>query len=238
MPPPLRSGTVRGALSLSLASRSRSSWPDGSRSIFFCSFREAPLAETQNNPLLQPLPDGVVPATEVARTEKRWLAAMVGLLIVMMAVVVVTGATTAIHPPSNVETIDPITLHLGGEFAESNLGTAQEPDGSLTARLVADQYAFVPDCVKLAVDTPVKFRLTSTDVIHGFLLPTTNVNTMVVPGFVSEVRTRFTRPGIYRMPCNEFCGNGHHGMWARVSVVPKEQFQALAPTERSSCVQH
>lgn len=93
---------------------------------------------------------------------------MVGLLIVMMAVVVVIGATNAIHPPSNVETIDPITFHLGGEFAESNLGTAQEPDGSLTARLVADQYAFVPDCVKLAVDTPVKFRLTSTDVIHGF----------------------------------------------------------------------
>ncbi len=195
------------------------------------------MADTQQDLLQRPLPDGIVPAAEVARTEKRWLTVMVAMLIVMMAVVVLTGVTNAIHPPSNVETIDPTTLHLGGEFAESNLGTAQEPDGSLTARLVADQYAFVPDCVKLAVDTPVKFRLTSTDVIHGFLMPATNVNTMVVPGFVAEVRTRFSRPGIYRMPCNEFCGNGHHGMWARVSVVPKEQFPALAPTERSSCVQ-
>ena len=195
------------------------------------------MADTQQDLLQRPLPDGIVPAEEVARTEKRWLTVMVAMLIVMMAVVVLTGVTNAIHPPSNVETIDPTTLHLGGEFAESNLGTAQEPDGSLTARLVADQYAFVPDCVKLAVDTPVKFRLTSTDVIHGFLMPATNVNTMVVPGFVAEVRTRFSRPGIYRMPCNEFCGNGHHGMWARVSVVPKEQFPALAPTERSSCVQ-
>jgi len=195
------------------------------------------LADTQQDLLQRPLPDGIVPAEEVARTEKRWLTVMVAMLIVMMAVVVLTGVTNAIHPPSNVETIDPTTLHLGGEFAESNLGTAQEPDGSLTARLIADQYAFVPDCVKLAVDAPVKFRLTSTDVIHGFLMPATNVNTMVVPGFVAEVRTRFSRPGIYRMPCNEFCGNGHHGMWARVSVVPKEQFPALAPTERSSCVQ-
>jgi cytochrome c oxidase subunit 2 len=163
------------------------------------------LADAQH-PLHRPLPDGIVPAAQVARTEKRWLTLMVGMLIVMMAVVVLTGVTNAIHPPSNVETIDPTTLHLAGEFAESNLGTAQERDGSLTARLVAGQYAFVPDCVKLAVDTPVKFRLTSTDVIHGFLLPATNVNTMVVPGFVSEVRTRFTRPGIYRMPCHEFCG--------------------------------
>ena len=186
------------------------------------------MADAPNNPLLRPLPDGIVPAAEVARTEKRWLLAMAGLLTVLMAVVVVTSVMGAIHPPSNVERIDPTTLHLSGEFVESNLGTAQE---------VADQYAFVPGCVKLAVDTPVKFRLTSIDVVHGFLLPMTNVNTMVVPGYVAEVRTRFTRPGVYRMPCNEFCGNGHHGMWTHVVVVPKEQFAALAATERTSCVQ-
>jgi hypothetical protein len=46
------------------------------------------------------------------------------------------GATHALNPPSNVETIDPTTLHLGGEFAESNLGTATEPDGSVTVRLI------------------------------------------------------------------------------------------------------
>jgi cytochrome c oxidase subunit II len=195
------------------------------------------LADTHPDPLQRPLPDGAVPAEEVARTEKLWLAAMVTMLGAMMAVVVAAGAINAIHAPSNVETVDPVTLHLGGEFVESNLGTAQEPDGSLTVRVIAEQYAFVPECMKVAVDTPVKFRLTSTDVIHGFLLPFTNVNTMVVPGFVAEVRTRFSRPGIYSMPCNEFCSVGHHGMWARVSVVPKEQFKPLAPTERSSCVQ-
>jgi cytochrome c oxidase subunit II len=195
------------------------------------------LADTHSNPLQRPLPDPIVSAEVVARTEKRWLGVMVAMLIVMMTVVVLTGMTHAISPPSNVETINPTTLHLGGEFAESNLGTAQERDGSLTVRLIAGQYGFAPACTKVAVDTPVKFRLTSTDVIHGFLLPSTNVNTMVVPGFVAEVRTRFATPGIYRMPCNEFCGAGHHGMWARVSVVPKDQFQSLAPTERSSCVQ-
>jgi cytochrome c oxidase subunit II len=195
------------------------------------------LADTHPDPLQRPLSDGIVPAEVVARTEKRWLGVMVAMLILMMAVVVLTGMTHAISPPSNVETIDPTTLHLGGEFAESNLGTAQERDGSLTVRLIGGQYGFAPACTKVAVDTPVKFRLTSTDVIHGFLLPSTNVNTMVVPGFVAEVRTKFSRPGIYRMPCNEFCGAGHHGMWARVNVVPKDQFQSLAPTERSSCVQ-
>ena len=29
-----------------------------------------------------------------------------------------TSATHALHPPSNVETIVPTTLHFGGEFAD------------------------------------------------------------------------------------------------------------------------
>ena len=186
---------------------------------------------------LIPLPDGIVPAAVIARTEKRWLLAMVSMLGFMMAIVVVSGIVSASHPPSNVETVDPTTLHLSGEFTEANLGAIREPDGSLTVRMVADQYAFVPDCVEIAAGAPITFRLTSIDVVHGFLLPATNVNTMVVPGFVAEVRTRFDRPGIYRMPCNEFCGPGHHGMWARVSVVPKEKFASSAPAGRASCAQ-
>jgi cytochrome c oxidase subunit II len=193
------------------------------------------LAESRPNPMQRQLPDGLVPEEQVARTENLWLIVMGGMLVAMMTVVVVTGVTNALHPPSNVETVDPTTLHLGGEFAESNLGTAVDPDGSVTVRLIAEQYAFVPDCARVPVDTPVKFRITSTDVIHGFLLPSTNVNTMVMPGFIAEVRTTFSRPGVYNMPCHEFCGDGHHGMWARVNVLPKEQFPQLAALERTSC---
>jgi len=54
----------------------------------------------------------------------------------------------------------------------------------------------------------------------------------VVPGFVAEVRTSFAQPGEYEMPCHEFCGLGHHAMWTRVSVVPKDQFAAQGPLER------
>jgi cytochrome c oxidase subunit II len=195
------------------------------------------LAEIRPNPLQRPLPDFVVPEEEIARTENRWVIIMLGMLAAMMAVIVVTGVTNALHPPSNVETVDPRTLHLGGEFVESNLGTALEPDGSMTVRLIGQQYNFIPECVRVPADTAIKFRLTSADVIHGFLLAGTNVNTMVVPGFVSEVRTRFETPGDYRMPCHEFCGVGHQGMWARVNVVPRERFPKLTTAERTSCAQ-
>jgi cytochrome c oxidase subunit 2 len=131
--------------------------------------------------------------------------------------------------------VDPTTLHLRGEFVESNLGTAIEPDGSVTVRIIAEQYDFVPRCVEIPAATPVKFRVTSADVVHGFLIPDTNVNTMVVPGFVAEVRTSFNTVGEYAMPCHEFCGLGHQAMWAHVSVVPKDQFATLTPFERKSC---
>ena len=193
------------------------------------------MAEAAQNMSDRQPPDGIVPEEEIARTENRWLIIMLGMLAIMMGIVVGTGITNALHPPSNVETVDPTALHLSGEFVESNLGSAIEPDGSVTARVLAQQYSFVPDCVLLPADTPVKFRLTSADVIHGFLLPDTNVNTMVVPGFVAEVRTTFNKPGDYTMPCHEFCGVGHQGMWAHVRVVPKEQFTNLTPLERTSC---
>src|SRR5271170_3393247 len=103
---------------------------------------------------------------------------MAGMLGMMLAVIVLTGVSQMLHPLSDVETINPATLHLQGEFVESNLGTAAEPDGSVTVRLIATQYAFVPQCVEVPARVPVKFRLTSADVMHGFLLPDTNVNTM------------------------------------------------------------
>ncbi len=193
------------------------------------------MAEAPSNPLRRTLPDGLVPADIVARTEKRWLMVMAAMLAGMMAIIVATGVLGALHPSSNVEVVDPLTLHLHGEFVESNLGTAIEPDGSVTVRMIAQQYDFVPRCIAVPANAPVKFRLTSADVIHGFLLPDTNVNTMIVPGFVSEVRTSFAATGEYAMPCHEFCGLGHHAMWAHVSVLPRERFANLAPLERTNC---
>jgi cytochrome c oxidase subunit 2 len=185
-----------------------------------------------------PLPDGLVPREVVERTEKRWMILMASMLGLMMVIVVVTGLANARHPPSHIEVVDPLTLHLQGEFVESNLGTAIEPDGSATVRLLAMQYDFVPRCVRVPANTPVRFRLTSADVIHGFLLPDTNVNTMVVPGFVSEVRTRFPATGDYNMPCHEFCGTGHHAMWTHVQVVPRDQFAHTGILERTACAEH
>jgi cytochrome c oxidase subunit 2 len=162
---------------------------------------------------------------EILRTELRWSMIVGGVIGVIVLVIVVTSAAMVLHPPSNVETIDPTTLHLSGEFVEGNLGAMQNADGSVTVRMVATQFTFIPRCVAVPAGRPVVFRLTSPDVIHGMLIDGTNVNTMVIPGYVSQVKTTFPDPGDRFVPCHEYCGLGHGGMWSMVRVLPEEQWQ-------------
>ena len=52
---------------------------------------------------------------------------------------------------------DPATLHLRGEFVESNLGAAQDREGFLTVRMIAQQYVFVPQCIIVPAGVPIRF---------------------------------------------------------------------------------
>jgi len=170
------------------------------------------------------------------RVETRWAIVMVGIVALLVAMVIFTGLHWATMPPSRVETIDPTTLHVAGEFVESNLGSAAEPDGSVTVRIVGQQYSFTPQCIVVPAKTPVTFRVTSADVIHGMIITGTNINSMVSPGFISTFKTTFDKPGDHLMPCHEFCGTGHEGMWANVKVVDPDAFAKLVgPARRASC---
>ncbi len=153
--------------------------------------------------------------------ERKWIWISLVLAVVMGGLLGFYAVASNLNPPSNVETIDSSRLHLTEEFAEDNLGVKNQPDGSLTVTLVAARYGFYPQRIEVPADTPVTFRLASADVLHGVHVPYTNMATMIVPGYVSEVHTSFPRPGEYSLFCNEYCGLGHDHMWSRLTVVPK-----------------
>jgi cytochrome c oxidase subunit 2 len=87
--------------------------------------------------------------------------------------------------------------------------------------MVAARYGFYPQRIEVPANTPVTFRIASADVLHGVHGPFTNMSTMVVPGYVSQVKTLFPKPGEYPLFCNEYCGLGHDHMWARLIVTPQ-----------------
>jgi cytochrome c oxidase subunit 2 len=155
-------------------------------------------------------------AERAARTERRWATMMVVIVVVMTLAAAVAGLHRATMPQARVETIDPSRLHLSGEFVESNLGSVLEPNGAVTVRAIGQQYSFTPS---------------------GILVMGTNINAMLVPGYVSEQSMRFERTGDYLMPCQEFCSFGHEGMWGKVKVIDKAEFANRAKSGgRLSCV--
>ena len=176
--------------------------------------------------------------TEIAeRTERRWVTVMVIIMIVLPLMAALAGIHQATMPQARVETTDPTRLHLSGEFVESNLGTAVEPNGAVAVRAIGQQYSFTPSCILVPAQTPIMLRATSADVVHGILIQGTNINTMLVPGYVSEQFMRFDKTGDYLMPCQEFCSFGHEGMWGKVRVIDKAEFASRAKSGgRLSCV--
>ncbi len=147
------------------------------------------------------------------------------------------GIHRATMPQPRVETTDPSRIHLSGEFVESNLGSVLEANGNVTVRAIGQQYSFTPACIVVPADTPITMRATSADVVHGILIQGTNINTMLVPGYISEQLMRFTKTGDYLMPCQEFCSFGHEGMWGKVKVIDKTEFADRAKGGgRLSCV--
>lgn len=172
-----------------------------------------------------------------ARVERRWSLVSVGIVVVLVFLASYAGVHQAVMPQARMETADPRTLHVVGEFIESNLGSAVEPDGSVTVRVIGQQYSFTPQCIVVPTDTPITIRATSADVVHGFLIEHTNVNTMLIPGYIATLNARFAKPGERYMPCHEFCGIGHQGMWARVQIIERSDFMKRAATRRRlTCV--
>ena len=131
--------------------------------------------------------------------------------------------------------VDPLALHLSGEFVENNLGTEQDADGSVTVRMIAQQYLFVPHCILVPAGVPVHLRITSADAVHSLTLNGTDYAVKTLPGTISLAELQFSRAGEYKTVCREFCGAGHYAMRSGFKVVPRDQFPVLRADERGNC---
>src|SRR5262250_949774 len=83
----------------------------------------------------------------ILRTELMWAFGVGVFIAAALGMIVFTALQMSVNPPSNVERIDPKTLHLSGEFAEHNLGTTVASDGNVTVRAIATQFMFLPRCI-------------------------------------------------------------------------------------------
>lgn len=70
--------------------------------------------------------------------------------------------------------------------------------------------------------TRVRFRVTSDDVNHGFGLYDPDgkliAQVQAMPEYTNKLDVTFNKEGQYRIACLEYCGLGHHKMFATFTV--------------------
>jgi cytochrome c oxidase subunit 2 len=93
------------------------------------------------------------------------------------------------------------------------------PDGS---RTINDLH--VP------VNRPVKFIMTSEDVIHDFFVPDMRVKHDIIPGRYTEVWFTPTVLGKHNFTCAEYCGKDHSGMKGMMTVESDADFAKFLET--------
>ena len=169
---------------------------------------------------------------EIHKYEKVWFGLSL-LLIVAFIGTITYGAVGAgvsmISDDGGTVQPDNVTSHEKFEKYQNSTAT-RVGDGEYAVAIQALQFAYLPGTgspIRVPEDSEVTFYISSTDVTHGFSIVGTNVNTMVIPGQMSEITVEFgeydetTEMGII---CHEFCGPGHENMAGTIEVVPEEQW--------------
>jgi cytochrome c oxidase subunit 2 len=75
------------------------------------------------------------------------------------------------------------------------------------------------------VGKPVQLIMTSTDVIHDYFIPAFRIKRDVMPGKYTTQWFTATKPGQYRIFCNQYCGTKHGLMTGFVYAMQPEDYE-------------
>ena len=109
------------------------------------------------------------------------------------------------------------------------------PAGATEINVTASQWLFTfkyPDGrsavneVRVPVGRPVKFVMTSTDVIHSFYLPDFRIKQDILPGAYTFLWLQPEKTGNFDIFCAEYCGVGHSIMRAKLVVMGDPEYEA------------
>ena len=108
------------------------------------------------------------------------------------------------------------------------------PGDALEIQVIAKQWLWqfeYPDGMRtvneihIPVGKPVRFILSSENVIHSFFVPGFRVKKDVVPSMYTELWFQPEKQGVYTLFCAEYCGRGHSDMLGKIFVDSEEKFK-------------
>src|SRR5579884_3695035 len=86
--------------------------------------------------------------------------------------------------------------------------------------------------IHIPTGRPIRFKVTSHDVIHSFWVPNLSGKIDLIPAHVNVTWLQADAPGIWRGQCAEFCGLQHAKMGFLVIAQPPEEFNKWIEHQR------
>ena len=163
----------------------------------------------------------------IHKFEQFWIKLSFVLIAFFIATVVYGFVAMDLKVIGDHATIDPQNL------ADTKFGTpgvyeaTDDSKAEYEVYVTAFQFAYNPgtaEPIVVPANTRITFYVTSPDVLHGFDVAGTNLNTMAIPAPVAKFTTIFPELREYGIVCNEYCGPAHHVMEGKINVVPKSEF--------------
>jgi cytochrome c oxidase subunit 2 len=113
-----------------------------------------------------------------------------------------------------------IFLGLALVVAIPILHIAQGSDSIVMHARMAESGGWTPESLTVAVGEPLKLRLTSDDVTHGFAVGQLDQPAVEVkPGEMIDITLVFSEPGKYTFYCTRWCSLNHWRMRGTIEVV-------------------
>ncbi|WP_270179156.1 cytochrome c oxidase subunit II [Alkalihalobacillus sp. CinArs1] len=149
--------------------------------------------------------------TQKAGNKKLEISWIVIPFIIIIVLAVPTFATTyQLDEPFNNDQ-DPLTIKVTGEQFQWSF---YYPEYNITSR----------DELRIPVDRPITFKLSSKDVIHSFWIPQLGGKRDALPGKENTLRMTAIETGTYSGKCAELCGAEHALMTFDTIVLDKDDF--------------
>ncbi len=155
-------------------------------------------------------------------------------LSLLLFVLVLAGCVSYQSPQINEEreqnlnedeiTSQPTTQPETEENKEDNKNLGNEPTSGEAQvreiRIVARQWEFEPNVIRVKKGERVRLIVTSEDVVHGLAFPDYGINKEIAPG--NEVVIEFVadKGGEFQGFCSVYCGEGHSSM--RLTLIVEE----------------
>jgi heme/copper-type cytochrome/quinol oxidase subunit 2 len=82
----------------------------------------------------------------------------------------------------------------------------------------------------LPVGVPIRFIITSTDVLHSWAVPSLSLKVDAIPGRLNQFIVEIKKPGIFYGQCSELCGPMHGFMPIAIQAISYNDYVSYLKT--------